>query len=67
VSHTTRKPREGEIDGKHYHFCSKDRIESDIAAGRFLEHARVHGNIYGTSWRAVDDVRRKKKVWNSDV
>ncbi|TDR81353.1 guanylate kinase [Paludibacterium purpuratum] len=49
VSYTTRKPREGEIDGKHYHFISHAEFESMISRGDFLEYAEVYGNYYGTS------------------
>ncbi len=48
ISCTTRTPREGEIDGKDYHFLSKDDFRSRIDAGEFLEHAEVHQNYYGT-------------------
>ncbi len=48
VSATTRKPREGEVDGVHYHFLSKERFEELIAADRFLEHAQYAANYYGT-------------------
>jgi guanylate kinase len=48
VSHTTRPPRPHEIDGRDYHFVSAARFEQLIAAGAFLEHARVFDNRYGT-------------------
>lgn len=48
VSHTTRAPRPGEQDGEDYHFIDKDRFESLVAAGEFLEHAQVFDNYYGT-------------------
>ena len=48
VSCTTRKPRPGEIDGEDYHFLSESDFQSRLANGDFLEHARVHGNSYGT-------------------
>lgn len=48
VSCTTRPPRDGEVDGRDYHFLSRGDFESGIAAGDFLEHAEVHGNLYGT-------------------
>lgn len=54
VSHTTRAPRDGELDGKDYHFVSKDKFERMIAAGEFLEYAQVHGNYYGTSYGAIN-------------
>ena len=52
VSHTTRPPRAHEVHGQHYYFVPRDEFERDIAAGIFLEHAEVHGNLYGTS-RAI--------------
>lgn len=60
VSHTTRPPRPGELDGVNYHFTSRERFLADVAAGQFLEHAEVFGNLYGTSkaWveqRLADD------------
>ena len=48
VSATTRKPREGEVDGVHYHFMTKERFESLIAHDRFLEYAQYAENYYGT-------------------
>ena len=48
VSATTRKPREGEVDGVHYHFMTKERFESLIADDRFLEYAQYAENYYGT-------------------
>lgn len=49
VSHTTRNPRPGEVDGEHYHFVSRDQFESLIEQGVFFEWAEVFGNYYGTS------------------
>jgi guanylate kinase len=54
VSHTTRAPREGEVDGREYHFVSREAFEAMIAAGDFLEHANVYGNYYGTSRRWIE-------------
>ncbi|MBR5301793.1 MAG: guanylate kinase [Clostridia bacterium] len=48
VSATTRGPREGEIDGTHYFFISKQEFENRIANNDFLEHAQFAGNCYGT-------------------
>jgi guanylate kinase len=53
TSYTTRRPRSGEVDGRDYFFVSKDRFESMIGAGAFLEHARVFDNYYGTSAEQV--------------
>ncbi len=49
VSHTTRPPRAREVHGQHYYFVQRDEFERGIAGGIFLEHAEVHGNLYGTS------------------
>jgi guanylate kinase len=48
VSCTTRTPRAGEIDGEHYRFLSASDFHARIEAGDFLEHAKVHGDCYGT-------------------
>ena len=53
VSHTTRRPRLGEIDGKDYHFVEQQLFRGMIADDLFLEWAEVHGNYYGTSVAAV--------------
>jgi guanylate kinase len=49
VSYTTRKPRQGEVDGKDYHFVDPPTFRRMIAEDRFLEWAEVHGNHYGTA------------------
>lgn len=54
VSHTTRAPRPGEIDGVHYHFTSHDEFEQRLAQGDFLEYAHVFDNLYGTSRSSVE-------------
>jgi len=48
VSATTRKPREGEVNGVDYHFLSEEDFDRRVAAGEFLEHAEYAGNRYGT-------------------
>lgn len=48
VSHTTRNPREGEVNGTHYHFTTVPDIKKEIDDGKFIEYAEVHGNYYGT-------------------
>ncbi len=54
ISHTTRPPRVGEEYGRHYFFVEREAFEKEIADGIFLEHAEVHGNLYGTSCHTVD-------------
>ena len=53
VSHTTRSPRRGEVDGVDYHFVPRDVFIEMAAGGEFLEWAEVHGNCYGTSRSSV--------------
>jgi guanylate kinase len=48
VSCTTRRPRDGEVDGEDYHFLTRDEFERRIRNSQFLEYAEVHGNFYGT-------------------
>lgn len=54
ISHTTRPPRPGERDGVDYCFVSRERFAELVAEGAFLEHAEYAGNLYGTSWAAID-------------
>jgi guanylate kinase len=67
VSHTTRSPRPGEVDGVHYHFIDLESMKQAIETGRFLEHAQVHGNYYGTSWQSLRDVQRAGKRCILDI
>ena len=53
VSHTTRRPRQGEVDGRDYHFVDHATFLDMIAADAFLEWAQVHDNYYGTSRQEV--------------
>jgi len=59
VSHTTRAPRPGEQHGVHYYFVSQKEFDEMVAAGRFLEHARVFDNSYGTSRGAIENLLRQ--------
>lgn len=54
VSCTTRKPRPHEQDGRDYHFIDRAEMERLIAAGEFVEHADVFGNLYGTRQSVVE-------------
>ena len=53
VSATTREPREGEVDGREYHFLSAGEFQDRVQAGEFLEHATYNGRHYGTLEREV--------------
>ena len=48
ITATTRAPRSGEVDGVDYFFHDRAAFEAGIEKGEFLEHAEVHGNLYGT-------------------
>jgi guanylate kinase len=54
VSYTSRLPRPGEIDGRHYHFVSREVFERMAAADAFYEYANVHGDLKGTARTAVE-------------
>lgn len=64
---TTRKPRPGEKDGLAYHFISKSDMLKKIAQGDFLEHAIFSDNMYGTSRKAVQDVKDTGKICILDI
>lgn len=55
VSHTTRAPRDGEVDGTHYHFTPITEFERLIKENAFYEYAQVFNNYYGTSKAAISD------------
>ncbi|RKP03585.1 hypothetical protein CXG81DRAFT_9382 [Caulochytrium protostelioides] len=59
VSHTTRAPRPGEVDGREYHFVTRDALLAAVDRGEFVESATYANNTYGTSFAAVNDVLRR--------
>ncbi|KAG0640766.1 P-loop containing nucleoside triphosphate hydrolase protein [Tuber brumale] len=67
VSHTTRKPRSGEVPGVDYHFVTPEIFESLIAKEAFIEHTRFSGNYYGTSIEAVKAVAEEGRVCVLDI
>jgi guanylate kinase len=58
ISHTTRAPRPGEEDDRHYHFVNRGVFEQLVARDAFLEHAEVFGNLYGTAREMVEEKLR---------
>lgn len=56
VSYTTRKPRDGEVNGEDYNFIDEKRFREMIKDGEFVEWAEVHGNYYGTSRKVLNDI-----------
>lgn len=59
VSYTTRKKRHGEVNNRDYTFINADVFRSMIEKGEFLEWAKVHGNLYGTSRKRLEDMLNK--------
>ncbi len=59
VSHTTREPRPGESDGRHYHFVGSECFRGLIDEHAFLEYAEYQGNLYGTTHAAVEGPTRE--------
>lgn len=69
ISATTRDPREGEVDGKHYHFLSNDQFDDLVRQEGFLEWAEVHSNKYGTPRAQVEQAiaEGKQAILEIDV
>ena len=55
VSHTTRAPRDGEVDGENYHFVEKQVFQAMVEDSEFFEYATVFGNMYGTSRQHIQE------------
>lgn len=60
ISHTTRKPRNGEKHGIDYYFVDRKTFETMISNEEFVEWAEVYGNLYGTSKKAINDIMNKE-------
>jgi guanylate kinase len=69
VSCTTRPKRSGEVDARDYHFISIEEFEAQIAAGSFIEWAKVHSNYYGTSRKFIEEriVAGRSMLFDLDV
>ncbi|WP_109485206.1 guanylate kinase [Occallatibacter savannae] len=59
ISWTTRPPRGSEENGREYYFTTRDEFERMISEGKFLEHAEVFGNYYGTARHSLEDARKE--------
>ena len=57
ISYTTREPRSGEVDGEAYHFVSQEEFERMVDEEAFAEWALVHGNMYGTALKTLEEAR----------
>ena len=67
ISYTTRPPRGSEQNGREYYFVTRDEFEKMLAEDRFLEHAEVFGNYYGTACRFLDEIALKPDYWRERV
>ncbi|XP_024878918.1 MAGUK p55 subfamily member 7 isoform X7 [Temnothorax curvispinosus] len=56
VPYTSRTPRPGEVNGKEYHFVTREKMEEDLEAGKFIEYGEYKGNLYGTSSESVSSL-----------
>ncbi|KAJ5092777.1 Guanylate kinase [Penicillium angulare] len=67
VSHTTRKPRAGEVDGKSYFFATHEEFDALVAENGFVEHAVFGSNKYGTSHRTITEQTAKGLIVVLDI
>ena len=61
VSHTTRSPREGEVNGKDYYFISRDEFKKKISINDFVEWNEYNGNYYGSSFENIEIAAKSAK------
>ena len=62
ISYTTRSAKDGEVDGEHYHFVDKKKMEALIESGTFLEHSQILGSTYATPLEEVKAIAAKGKI-----
>ena len=67
VSATTRAMRPGEVDGRDYHFLTKEEFKHHLERGDFLEHAEVYGNLYGTLRMPMERVLADGKIYLLEI
>lgn len=67
ISTTTRSQRPNEKAGTHYHFVTREEFQKKIERGDFAEHAEVHGNLYGTSKKVVEEAIQSGKHLLFDI
>lgn len=67
VSNTTRTPRQGEVNGKDYHFLTIDGFKQAIEDQKFVEYAQFSGNYYGTTKKAIQDVADQGRICLLDI
>jgi guanylate kinase len=67
ISYTTRPPRGSELDGREYHFTTREEFLRMVDAGEFLEWAEVFGNFYGTALSALEHARQEGRDLLLDI
>lgn len=67
ISYTSRAPRGNEVEGRDYFFVSREKFEQMAAANEFYEHAEVHGNLYGTSAKQIQDAMDRHQDIAMDI
>jgi len=67
ISHTTRSPRAGEVDGVNYYFTDRETMQKAILNGQFIETAEFAGHLYGTSRSAIQAVKDSGKICLLDI
>ena len=67
VSATTRAKRPGEVDGRDYHFLSREEFKRRVERGEFLEHAEVYGNMYGTLRAPMEQVLAEGRIYLLEI
>lgn len=58
ISYTTRLPRQGEVNGEDYFFVSQEEFQRMVSEDAFAEWAEVHGNLYGTALKTLEEARK---------
>jgi guanylate kinase len=67
VSATPRAPRPGEVDGRDYNFIKPERFRELVKQGAFIEHAEVHGNMYGTLRAPMDEALARGETYLLEI
>ena len=67
ISHTTRSPRSGEVNGKDYYFISREEFKTRIEANEFVEWNEYHGNQYGSSLINIEKAKKQGKDLLFDI
>lgn len=67
VSYTTRAPRQGEVNGVHYYFVTREVFQQMIDRNEFIEYCEVHTNMYGTAKSQITGIQKENKIPLLDI